>query len=193
MGRASFQSIRFCFEAFCSGSVRLESDSVAGQSVSDSLLPARDVDLAEPLQLLQAHILEAGQIEQAVEQHRGVAVRQHKAVAVEPMRIGRIDSTNVGLVLVIGIDDLDLDVLAAAIKILGRHACSFDRTHAVGVLEKARDVVQYAYSNDAVRYLGACRPAGKASQQHNESVNALHHSLPFVLTALAVFRSAGPA
>jgi hypothetical protein len=74
--------------------------------------------------------------------------------------------------------DLDLDVLAAAIKILGRHACSFDRTHAVGVLEKARDVVQYAYSNDAVRHLGACRPAGKASQQHNESANALHHSSP---------------
>jgi hypothetical protein len=33
------------------------------------------VDLAEPLQLVHGHILEAGQIKQAVEQHRGVAVR----------------------------------------------------------------------------------------------------------------------
>jgi hypothetical protein len=49
------------------------------------------VDLAEPLQLVQGHILEAGQIEQAVEQHRGVAVRQYKTVAVEPMRIRRIE------------------------------------------------------------------------------------------------------
>jgi hypothetical protein len=49
------------------------------------------VDLPEPLQLVQGHILDTGQIKQAVEQHRGVAVRQHKAVAVEPVRIGRIE------------------------------------------------------------------------------------------------------
>ena len=49
------------------------------------------VDLAEPLQLVQGHVLDAGQIQQAVEQHRAVAVRQHEAVAVEPMRIGRIE------------------------------------------------------------------------------------------------------
>ena len=49
------------------------------------------VDLAEPLQLVEGHVLVAGQIEQAVQQHRGMAVRQHEAVAVEPMRIGRIE------------------------------------------------------------------------------------------------------
>ena len=49
------------------------------------------VDLAEPLQLVQGHILVAGQIQQAVEQHRAVAVRQQEAVAVEPMRVGRIE------------------------------------------------------------------------------------------------------
>ena len=49
------------------------------------------VDLAKPLQLVEGHILVAGQIEQAVEQHRGVAVRQHEPVAVEPVWISRIE------------------------------------------------------------------------------------------------------
>ena len=49
------------------------------------------VDLAKPLQLIQRHILDAGQVQQAVEQHRAVAVRQQEAVAVEPVRIGRIE------------------------------------------------------------------------------------------------------
>jgi len=46
------------------------------------------IDLAEPLQLVQRHVLDAGQVEQAVKQHRAVAIRQQEAVAVEPVRIG---------------------------------------------------------------------------------------------------------
>ena len=49
------------------------------------------VDLAKALQLIQRHVLDAGQVQQAVEQHRAVAVRQHEAVAIEPMRIGRVE------------------------------------------------------------------------------------------------------
>jgi hypothetical protein len=49
------------------------------------------VDLAKPLQLVQRHVLDAGQVQQAVEQHRTMAVRLNEAVAVGPMRIGRIE------------------------------------------------------------------------------------------------------
>ena len=42
--------------------------------------------LAEVLDLLQRHLLVAGQIQQRIDQHRAVTGRQHKAVAVEPVR-----------------------------------------------------------------------------------------------------------
>jgi hypothetical protein len=42
--------------------------------------------------VLRVDGLDAGQVQQAVEQHRGVAVRQHEAVAVRPDRIGRIEA-----------------------------------------------------------------------------------------------------
>ncbi len=47
------------------------------------------VQLAEVLQLLQRQVV-AGQVQQRIEQHRGVAVGQHEAVAIEPVRIGRV-------------------------------------------------------------------------------------------------------
>src|SRR3981081_326002 len=43
----------------------------------------------------------------------------------------------IGCCLVIGIYDLDLDVLTAAVEILRGHAGGFHRAHAVGVLENA--------------------------------------------------------
>jgi hypothetical protein len=49
------------------------------------------LSISEPLQLIKGHILDAGQIEQAVEEHRGVAVGQHEPVAVQPIWIRRIE------------------------------------------------------------------------------------------------------
>jgi hypothetical protein len=57
------------------------------------------------------------------------------AIDIEPFAHDR--GSHVGLVLVIGVDDLDLDTLAAAVEILRRHPRGFHRTHAVGVLEDA--------------------------------------------------------
>ena len=48
-------------------------------------------DLAEAFQLLDRHVLVPRQVEQAVEQHRAVAVGQDEAVAVDPMRVGGIE------------------------------------------------------------------------------------------------------
>ena len=45
--------------------------------------------LAEALQVVQAEGV-AGQMQQAIEQHRGVTIGQHETVAVSPRRIGRI-------------------------------------------------------------------------------------------------------
>ena len=70
------------------------------------------------------------------------------AVDIEPFARDR--RADVGLVLVIGIDDLDLDALAAAVEILRRHARGFHRAHAVGVLENAGDVVEHADADDVV-------------------------------------------
>ena len=46
--------------------------------------------LPEALDLLDRHVLVAGQIEQRIEQHRAVAGRKHETVAVWPFRIGRV-------------------------------------------------------------------------------------------------------
>jgi hypothetical protein len=48
-------------------------------------------DLAEAPQLLERHVLVARQVEQAVEQHRAVAVREDEAVAVDPVRVGGVE------------------------------------------------------------------------------------------------------
>ena len=52
-------------------------------------------DLAEAPQLLERHVLVAGQVEQAVEQHRAVAVREDEAVAVDPVRVGGVEPQEV--------------------------------------------------------------------------------------------------
>ncbi len=46
-------------------------------------------ELTEILQLVNRQIV-ACQVQQTVEQHRGMAIRQHEAVAVGPERIRRI-------------------------------------------------------------------------------------------------------
>ena len=48
-------------------------------------------ELAEALDLVDRHLLVAGEIEQRVEQHRAVAGGEHEAVAVGPGRIGRVE------------------------------------------------------------------------------------------------------
>ena len=77
------------------------------------------------------------------------------AVDIEPFARDR--RSDIGLVLVIGKDDLDLDVLAAAVEILRRHARGFHRSHAVGVLEDAGNIVEYADAHHIVGYLRAGR------------------------------------
>ena len=46
--------------------------------------------LTEVADLVHRHGLEAGQVQQTVDQHRGVAGRQHEAVAVGPVRLVRV-------------------------------------------------------------------------------------------------------
>ena len=43
-------------------------------------------ELAEMLDLVERHVLVAGEIQQRIEQHRAVAGREHEAVAVRPVR-----------------------------------------------------------------------------------------------------------
>jgi hypothetical protein len=47
-------------------------------------------ELAKALDLIDAHPLIAGEIEQGVEQHRTMPGRQHETVAVGPGRVARI-------------------------------------------------------------------------------------------------------
>jgi hypothetical protein len=47
--------------------------------------------LPEVLDLLHRHGLEAGQVQQGIEQHRAVAGRQHEAVAVGPVGLGGVE------------------------------------------------------------------------------------------------------
>ncbi|MGY3353918.1 hypothetical protein ACVWZK_000581 [Bradyrhizobium sp. GM0.4] len=98
------------------------------------------------------------------------------ALDIEPF--ARDCIADVGLVLVIGIDDLDLDALAAAVEILSGHARGLDRAHAVGVLENAGDVVEHADAHDIVRDLGICRAANQARGQRKRPLQVLHCSLP---------------
>ena len=51
--------------------------------------------LAEVLDIVQRHggpvaVFNAGEVDQRIEQHRGVTLGQHEAVAVHPLRGGRI-------------------------------------------------------------------------------------------------------
>ena len=48
-------------------------------------------ELAEALQLIDAHAGISGQVEQRIEQHRAMAGREHEAVAVGPLRARRIE------------------------------------------------------------------------------------------------------
>ncbi len=49
------------------------------------------LELAEVPDVIDAHALEAGEIEQGVEQHGAVTGGQHEAVAVGPVRIGGVE------------------------------------------------------------------------------------------------------
>jgi hypothetical protein len=100
---------------------------------------------------------------------------------------------DVGLVLVIGIDDLDLDILGPAVEILRRHARGFDRTHAVGVLEDAGDVVEHADAHDVARYLRVRRARCASEYECRTECKFPHSSLPlgFVVHRAAVRAASG--
>ena len=51
----------------------------------------RWAELAEMLDLIDRHVLVAGEVEERIEQHRAVAGRQDEAVAVGPVRVFRIE------------------------------------------------------------------------------------------------------
>ena len=112
------------------------------------------------------------------------------AVDVEPFARDR--RADVGLVLVVGIDDLDLDVFAAAVEILRRHPRGFHRAHAVGVLENAGDVVEHADAHDVVGNFRARRPdAAQRQPAPDRALNARSTSQPPFMTlarALWIFR-----
>jgi len=47
--------------------------------------------LAEILELVERHLLETGQVQQRINQHRAVARRENKAIAIGPLRVLRIE------------------------------------------------------------------------------------------------------
>ncbi len=54
-------------------------------------------EFAEVAHLLQRDVFVAGEVEQAVEQHRAVAIGEHHAVAVRPGRIGGVKAQVAGV------------------------------------------------------------------------------------------------
>ena len=65
---------------------------VSTPGVSAALRVARacgEPELAEALQLVEWEVV-AGQVQQGIEQHRGVAGGEHEAVAVWPGRVGGV-------------------------------------------------------------------------------------------------------
>ena len=54
------------------------------------------VDLAKPLDLLDRHILVAGEIQQRIQQHGAMTVRDQEPVAVQPVRVRRIEPQEFG-------------------------------------------------------------------------------------------------
>ena len=114
------------------------------------------------------------------------------AIDVEPFAHDR--RAHVGLVLVIGVDDLDLDVLAAAIEILRGHPRRFHRTHAVGVLEDAGDVIEHADPHHLIGDLRARRSEGGTRQcQRQNPAQPLHGRSPLLPDLLAPAIAALPA
>ena len=61
----------------------------AGRAAALRVAGRLGAELAEALQLLDRQRV-AGEVQQAIEQHRAVAVREHEAVAVRPIRVGRV-------------------------------------------------------------------------------------------------------
>ena len=47
--------------------------------------------LTELLDLVERHVVVAGEIQQRIQQHRAVAGREHEAVAVRPVRLGSVE------------------------------------------------------------------------------------------------------
>ena len=111
------------------------------------------------------------------EADRGIGHVDHgvDVVDVEPFAHDR--RADIGLVLVIGVDDLDLDVLAAAVEILRGHPRRFHRAHAVGVLEDAGDIVEHADPDDVAGNLRARR----APDATHDSASARQPLRPFIV------------
>ncbi len=63
----------------------------AGGVVHLGVAGGQRAPLTEVLDLRHRHGLEAGQVQQGIEQHRAVAGRQHEAVAVGPVGLGRVE------------------------------------------------------------------------------------------------------
>jgi hypothetical protein len=97
--------------------------------------------------------------ELAVEDAKNV-ILLFRHVDIEPF--SRDGGTNVGLVLMVGIDDVDLDVFSAAGKVFRRHARGFHRTHAVGVLKDSGNVVEHADAHHIAGDLGVRNAGGGA-------------------------------
>ncbi len=118
------------------------------------------------------------------ETDRGVRHVDHRIdlVDVDPLADDR--GADVGLVLMVGVDDLDLDILAAAVEVLGGHTGRFHRPHAIGVLEDAGNIIENADANDGVRDLRMRRcPSGARHGEceaavHKAAVQDFHINLP---------------
>ena len=80
----------------------------------------------------------------------------------------------------VGIDDLDLDALAAAVEIFRGHPRGLDRAHAVGVLKNAGDIVEHADPDDVVGDFSARRrPGGGRQRKRQADLKTPHRFSPF--------------
>ena len=70
---------------------RTRGDLDAAGGLELGVTGAMRAQLAEGLDLFEADLVVAGEVQQRVQQHRAMAVRQHEAVTVGPGGIGRVE------------------------------------------------------------------------------------------------------
>ena len=88
-------------------------------------------------------------------------------IDIEPF--ARDCRADIGLVLVIGVDDLHFDILAATVEIFRGHPRRLYRAHAVGVLENPGYVVEYADPHHIAGNFSMRRPTRGQGQRKRQA------------------------
>jgi hypothetical protein len=122
------------------------------------------------------------------ERHRGGRHVEHRVDAVAVVPLPGDGGADIGLVLVVGGDDLDLQPLRLRLEVLDRHAGGHHRALAGGIEVDARAVVQDAdlHRDEVGREGGAGAERAQAPEQSRDVVADRHVSLPVCPNAAAL-------